>query len=212
MEKLALSTSESLNRKDLNLSFYRESIKKYSPYNVKALHWNSKESQEGRFSSLIRIGNLHQSNILDIGCGTGDFIDYLNQKKITLKSYTGIDLIDEFIQVAKENHPEAFFYLGDFYELPIRNSFDYAFCNGALNIREQDNYGLLKNFILKTLSIVLKGFAFTLLKDSPHYIKDKKIFNYNEEKVSELLKSMNFNFKIYSDYADNDFSVFIYKD
>lgn len=204
-------TSELLNREKLHSNFYRESIREYSPYDVRALHWNSRQSQQGRFISLKRIGNLNNKNILDIGCGTGDFLTFLKEHNIKPAHYFGIDLMNEFIEVSKERHPEAEFIIGDFFEYHFPFDIDYAFCNGALNVRETNNMKLLEKAIKKVLDLVKCGFGLTLIKFCREYVEDNKLFYYKEKNIEQLLKKLRVIYKIHSDYADNDFSVFIYK-
>ncbi len=201
------------DRKKIHSRFYKESIKKFSAYDVRSLQWNSKESQLKRFLSLKRIGNLNSSKILDIGCGTGDFLAYLLGNGFQVDRYFGIDLMNEFIEVAQEKYPypNIEFINEDFFTYTINEHFDFGICNGAINVKEKDNMQLLKKVIIKSLPLIKKSLGITLLKYSPLYFEDKELFHYNEKSVFNMLEEKNLDFKIFSDYADNDFTVFIYK-
>jgi len=39
---------------------------------------------------------LPNSHIVDLGCGTAMFLDYLCQKSFTIESYVGVDMIDDY--------------------------------------------------------------------------------------------------------------------
>ena len=200
-----------LNNHFNHRKFYQESIDKYSPDHIKALHWNSKTSQEKRFFSIQRIGDLSGKTILDVGCGTGDLIPFLVKQNIVPAGYLGMDLMPEFIQVAKKRYPKISFICQDFFQTKIKTNFDFVVCNGALNVREKDNMKTLYDFFLKALSESKTGVAITLLKECCHYIHDENLFYYEENKVEKFLqKNFKNHFQIYSDYADNDFSVFLY--
>jgi len=61
-------------------------------------------------------------NLLDIGCGSGIFSDFAQQKGI---SVTGIDACENLIQHAKQRNSDANFLVGEMEELPFNtNSFD----------------------------------------------------------------------------------------
>ncbi len=196
---------------EFHKNFYRESIDAYSPEDIRSLHWNSEKSQLKRFQSLMRLGDFNHHSLLDVGCGRGDFLTFLSQKNITLKSYLGIDLMPEFIDFAQKKHPHVSFQLGDFFKTHFSSPFDFIVCNGALNLKEEDNLMLLKCMILKSLEIVKKAFGITLLKHAPFYINDPQFFHYQEKEVKSLVKSLGFSFKIYSDYVDNDFTLIVYQ-
>ena len=66
---------------------YSERYKKLG-YSIGTLGWGSKEQQEYRFSiSTTLLPSLKDKNILDIGCGFGDFFLFLEKNKIEVKKY-----------------------------------------------------------------------------------------------------------------------------
>lgn len=70
------------------------------------------------------------SDLLDAGCGTGAMLSMF-KKDCPDKNYTGIDLSEKMIQVAKEKHFEEIqFIVGDCESLPFPdNSFDVVTCS-----------------------------------------------------------------------------------
>jgi len=48
--------------------------------------------------------NFEGKTILDVSCGFGDIIPLI-AKKAKKINYTGVDIVPEFIQVAKEKYP-----------------------------------------------------------------------------------------------------------
>jgi len=92
--------------KERLLSLYEDRLEKYG-YDVKTVGWGSVKDQYSRFDMLLRGVDCNNKDILDLGCGLGDFIGYLKQKKIKNFTYTGIDLSDRFIEKAKEKYQES---------------------------------------------------------------------------------------------------------
>jgi SAM-dependent methyltransferase len=71
----------------------------YSPV---TLGWN-KGKQFERFHQLTsEWGNMSGSSFLDIGCGFGDFLKFLDISGVKDYSYTGIDITPELIAKAQE--------------------------------------------------------------------------------------------------------------
>jgi len=69
--------------------------------------------------------------VLDIGCGNGRLYHVLKEKQIL---YTGFDLSEELIKIAKTKYPEASFVVGDMKKLPfLAESFDVVFCIAAFH-------------------------------------------------------------------------------
>jgi SAM-dependent methyltransferase len=65
------------------------------------------------------------SIVLEIGCGTGYWIELL--RSFGVKNYTGNDIADVSISTLKQKFPEYNFLLGDISEIPLPgNAFDLA--------------------------------------------------------------------------------------
>ena len=118
---------------------------------AKKVGWRSYESQLSNFEIAVNIIGLDWSkvkNILDIGCGYGNLIEYLRTYKNYQGKYTGIDLIPSFIEDAEKLYggdQRNNFIVGDFLTQGLENKFSYdiVFCLGALSVNydQPDAYG-----------------------------------------------------------------------
>ncbi|MDP2291324.1 MAG: class I SAM-dependent methyltransferase [Actinomycetota bacterium] len=81
-------------------------------------------------------GRTGPVTLLDFGCGTGQLLEYMRALHIDDVEYTGLDVSDLFIRVAREKFPDVQFHLGDLLagelELPM---FDYIVMNGLFTYR-----------------------------------------------------------------------------
>jgi SAM-dependent methyltransferase len=113
--------------------------KAFSKYGVgpKALQWASAKAANVRYEQILKDLDLNGKSILDVGCGFGDIID-LVQKKAKNFSYTGIDVVPEFIKKARELHPMQTFITGDYYSNPPKKFYDFVITSGTLNSSSQD--------------------------------------------------------------------------
>lgn len=151
--------------------------------------WDKKDKWEN-FTILTKITKLTRtslqgSTILDVGCGTGDMVQFLSDKGI--KEYVGVDIFTPAIQKASRKFSGYTFIAGDFLKLSFRKKFDFVFCSGALTTPlEIDNYEIIIPWILKMWKIAKKGVAFNFLIDNKA-CKDT-LFLYNPKRVIEICK------------------------
>lgn len=93
-------------RQDYNLI-----AEEFSRYRLKP--W---EESRFLFDDYVRT----RDRILDLGCGGGQFLEFLKDKKV---EYTGIDFSDRLISIAKERHPEANYQVADVLSLPFSDKY-----------------------------------------------------------------------------------------
>ena len=80
---------------------------------VKSLGWGSVEQQTYRFSRALNIIDGREKTFLDIGCGFGDMLGYAKDIGYPIKKYTGWDINEEFINVARSRYPNETFEVVD---------------------------------------------------------------------------------------------------
>jgi SAM-dependent methyltransferase len=79
------------------------------------------------YNSLLK--KYQRQSILEIGCGTGNLAPYFLEAGY---NYIGLDLYDEMLQIARQNHPESkdAFVQGDMRELHLSQTFDGVIITG----------------------------------------------------------------------------------
>ena len=184
-----------------NQKFYEESIDTYG-ISAQGVHWNSEFSQYKRFEILTEFirEDIKSSTLIDVGCGMGEYYNYLMDEELKPKNYMGIDCEQKMIDIAAKRYPRVDFILKNVLEdeLPIA---DYYICSGAMNILEVNEFYL---FILNCYEKCEKGFVFNFLK------KDSYTKVYKEE-ILTLCHKISNNVQSKDNYLDNDFSIFISK-
>lgn len=152
------------------------------------------------FSHLFKIAKktkkpLRGATVLDIGCGTGDILPYLYQKRI--KKYVGVDIYKPAIDLAKKKYPDEQFLLTDILCDNSLGKFDFVLCSGALSIKFKsiDNYNFLRSMVKRMWQMSTKGLAFNLLTDED-VAPAKHLFYYNIDAVRNICKEIVPNAKI----------------
>lgn len=153
--------------------------------------WGDKDKY-GNFKLLTDIAHytnkpLADSSVLDVGCGTGDFADYLKQQGVT--DYLGIDLYDMSIDYARMKYPKEKFVTGDFLAYDFNRTFDYVFCSGAVAaILDTDNYKIMTSFVKKMWELAHTGVAFNFLTREYEKEKDEELFLYDLDEVLRICR------------------------
>lgn len=94
------------------------------------------------------------TSCLDIGCAAGGFNRIMKSFNPGLR-YVGVDIIPQFIELAKRAYPDSEFYVGDGVDLPFAsNSFELVFSTGMLHLNSnykeivRSAYNLCSKYLL----------------------------------------------------------------
>ena len=91
------------------------------------------------------LGNIDGGDVLDVGCGSGQFTSILVNSLASFNSITGIDVDEEVLKNARESFPgkDIVFQTASSHNLPFNdNSFDMAVISKALHHLENPERGL----------------------------------------------------------------------
>ncbi len=197
------------SEKEKIIERYNEKLKKNSANDL--LSTGNQLRRNIRFKVLSEIGNFENKKILDLGCGTGDFYQYLVDNNIKC-NYTGYDINLNVIDIAKKRFPSVRFEVKD-----ISNEdypeFDYIVSTSSFNnkLDEVCNYEFIQN-ILKTCYLHSKeGVCIDFLVSYVDY-KHDFAFYYHPEKIFTIAKSISRRATIRNDYPLFEFALYLYKD
>lgn len=132
------------------------------------------------------------SNILDVGCGFGLYVDYVGSKGLL---GTGVDNVAEFIKSAKKSK-KGNFIKADIERLPfIKNQFDTTFMFDILE--HGDDMKILteaKRVTSKRILVIVPRKVDANLEQSGvvfrHYLDKSHIREYEEEDLNRLAKKV----------------------
>lgn len=178
------------------------------------LGWESEEAQKLRFDQLIGNMDLNNRTILDVGCGTGNLLEYISIKFTNFR-YTGIDVLPHMIERAEQKKLNGKFVCMDLFKNnPYSNkSFDVIFSSGIFNLNLGNNEEFLLDAVEIFQSLARETVSFNLLWDKSQD-KDSKYFYFSPEEVFNKLISKYpelWNITIQKGYLHNDFTVYLNK-
>ena len=189
---------------------------------VRSLGWGSSSQQIARFQNLTNTLDLSKKTILDIGCGFGDLLEYIEQENIPIAGYYGWDINREFIDVASRKYQmtSAEFLVRDILnDRPKASEADVGIMLGLLNY----NYGNPEANIAFTKQMLCNAFKtvdYCLFVDfisshrDPAYPQEDFIHYHDPASILELGLSMTPHVRLLHDYApipQKEFSLILYK-
>jgi SAM-dependent methyltransferase len=190
------------------LSFYNFHLKKFGD-RPEALRWTP-QGQLKRYHTLLDIApDLNDQKILDYGCGTGDFYQFLKRRGIRVH-YTGVDINENFINLAKSKYPECTFKTMNTDEDEVEGFYDYVFICGVFNLRVPGVHDDLKNALVTLFKNCNKALALNALS-SHTPVKDIEL-NYTspEEMVKFAIENLSPAVTLLHNRIPNDFTLFVY--
>jgi SAM-dependent methyltransferase len=182
--------------------------------------YTSEEGQKMRFKALNCVGNLKGCTVLDVGSGLGHFARWCESQAIDI-TYVGIDVCYESLHHLKNA------ILGDAKCMPFADQvFDWTVACSIFNFdyTENDKPYIVDDIENPLLTAVLKvvremfrvsrnGIAFNLLSLSADWFSSGNAY-YDPTIVENALRQGSrgqCSIKLKQDYANYDFSIFVYR-
>ena len=177
----------------------------------KAVGWFSEYTQYQRYIVLSMMGDWHNKSILDVGCGQADFHTFCLQENIAT-NYTGIDISQEMIQIAKTTHPKAELIQTDFFKFKPHQTYDFVIGSGLFSYKRWHTQRTIKKGIKKMLKMANIAVGINFLSTYTSKKDQQRSLNYfSPEKMMTLALTLSPYVEIKHHYLPNDFTVIIYK-
>ena len=181
--------------------FYLSSLEKHGT-TPKGLGWNSYKNQQIRFEKLLDAlpSNLHNTTVVDAGCGFGDLFLYLKKHNRIPKNYIGIESLERFASIAEKRTKRTIVH-ADILRDPLPKA-NYYLISGALNTLTKFETLL---FLRRCLEHANKGVVFNCLYGD----KESDVYNYiDKNNLLSMIKKLNAKlFYHTSGYIENDITV-----
>jgi SAM-dependent methyltransferase len=175
-----------------------------------AVGWSSK-GQILRHQAMLDVGDIHNGKILDFGCGKGDFYRFLVERGIQIK-YTGFDINEKLISLAKEKYPGVDFRVFDIDNDILDEDFDFIFLCGVFNLKVEGIDETIKKTLARLFQHCGTALAFNALSSHEpekdfelHYISPEEIFTFT-------MKNLSPNVSLRHERIKYDFTIFVYRD
>lgn len=190
---------------------YQEKFKKHG-VDPRTLLWKGKGAAHQRFRQFWAEIDFSGKSVLDVGCGFGEFAKFLDKRYQNI-TYTGVDIVPEFIEEAKKTFPHHTFYTRDFFNEPLDETFDVVLASGVLNSNVANNMEYRKKAIKAMFAHTKKVLAFNMLGShpQPQNDKDSNVWYSDSVEVLEYCMSLTRRVILRHHYHPKDFTIFMYR-
>lgn len=187
--------------------------------NAQRVGWKNQVAQQIRFEQLTKvITQPATGSINDLGCGLGDFAQYLQVNGFNRLTYVGYDIIEQMIRSAIPlNQKSQACRFVNIRQAAEMLDADYTVASGIFNVKIAISEAVWLNHLLETIQQMnlksRKGFAFNVLsnysdpefRNSDLYYADPLfLFDYCKRQFSR-------NVALLHDYNQYDFTIIVRK-
>ena len=197
-------------------TYFTEKLREHGE-DLRALDYGSLLSQRRKFEVLyegIR-GNGSPLDILDVGCGFGDFLGFLQSRHAPLRRYDGLDLVPGMIEIARKRYPSGHFKVRNILREGIGRRCDYAFANGIFYLRARDSPAYIRRVVRTMWNSCRQGVVFNARSKyaDPAYIRrEKHLYHYSPAEVVDFCFGLTRNVVLRHDYIPHEFTIYLYRD
>ncbi|MCX6811386.1 MAG: class I SAM-dependent methyltransferase [Candidatus Berkelbacteria bacterium] len=190
---------------------YQKSLKKYG-FCPRALKWRTQQAAEARYKNLIHDIDFKGKTVLDVGCGFADIIPLIKAKTGSF-TYTGVDLVPEFIKFAKQKYPNFQFVERDYFGEPLDKMFDIIISSGTLNSNIKNPLEYRKRAIKTMFEHASKLLAFNMAggHPQPKNIRGNRVYYIDSLEMLKFCLSLTPKIILRHHYRFNDFTIVMYK-
>jgi SAM-dependent methyltransferase len=136
--------------------------------------WDDAQKQAFRFNEIYSFVNNHTSSIIDIGCGNGELLPFMNRIG-HIGDYVGIDVNKNLISEARNRFPKYTFHLINILEEnPVFKS-DNVIISGLFNVNFGQDIEFIKQILKKAYEMSTKRLIFNAISTHVNYT-DSKMF------------------------------------
>jgi SAM-dependent methyltransferase len=166
-------------------------------------------SQKLKFAAVAEVMPLSGKHVLDVGCGLGDFADYL-EAEIGNVQYAGIEIAPAMLNEARRLRPHLDLQKLDIVHETPKGEFDLVTANGIFYLLGAEANDLTEQIITRMFSLTKYAVAFTTLSKWADCQEPGEFYADPMETLS-FCRTLTPWVVLRHDYATHDFTIYMYK-
>lgn len=195
---------------------YKERLDQYGVNDPRTIASGSPDRHWKRFQTLCDIAQLggktlQGARILDLGCGTGDLVQFLADKNVDVE-YTGYDINPFLIEAARNRFPQKTFEVKDILQESMPE-FDYIIGQAVFNFKLEniDNFEFVKSMLRRCYEQSTEGVAFDFISTYADFHPDYA-YPYSPEEMFSFGKTLTKRVTLRHDQPLFEFVIYLYPD
>ncbi|SRR5690554_4247295 len=182
--------------------------------------WPRKEDADTRYRVMLDVIRPRPDSpvtLLDFGCGASHLLEYIRRHNIPNINYSGLDISEKFIDLARQKFAQVDYYCADILETPERVPvFDYVIMNGVFTERRDLNYAEMWDYLTSMLAVVFekarKGIAFNVMSKHVDWERDD-LFHVPFDELTDFISAhLSRHFLIRHDYGLYEYTAYVYRE
>ena len=188
--------------------------------NHKGMDWPNHFDAQTRYTVMSELIGFYKEEVdtptlLDFGCGTGHFLDFLRDKGLNVR-YAGCDISHLFIEQCRRKYPGEIFFQTDLLDGgTLKGKYDFACMNGVFTERRSLSDDEMWNFSTSLLEAVFKnlryGLAVNFMTKNVDWEREDLFHLSLDRLTSYVSRNLSRSYIIRSDYGLYDFTLYIYR-
>lgn len=199
------------------VDFYEEQLRLHGDCS-QGVGWKDSRSNRVRFSVMLEMltfAGAGSCSILDFGCGLGHFYEYLQEVGRDDIAYFGVDLSDNFIDIAREKHPNVDFFCTDIFNSPkLPIIADFIIANGVFTQKRGISDSTMDRFFVDAITTLFgnarRGVAVNVMSPVVDWRRDGN-FHLPLSRVEEIASTLSNRFLIRHDYGLHEYTLYLFK-
>jgi len=216
---MLMGTGRSYSYKEI-ISHYEHCLEQFGD-TCRGVDWPNEKDARTRYKVMMDMVDLNQGStvsILDFGCGTAHLLEYVNQQSYADQvEYTGLDISDKFIEVARNKFPGHRFMTSDILEdQEVPGPFDYIIMNGVFTEKRQltfeEMWDYFRDMISGVFPYAAKGIAFNVMSSHVDWEREDLFHLPMDLLASFLSGNISRNFVFRNDYGLYEYTCYVYRE
>lgn len=143
--------------------FYESHVRRFG-YGYRGLGFGRRSSQQKRFAAAAALGCFHGASLLDVGCGFGDLLAWLNARGVRPR-YTGLDLCVPMVERCRKrfHDADARFVVGDALTHEVEEPYDYVVASGIFGYAARGTRARVQPTLERLFAMTRIGLAVNFL-------------------------------------------------
>lgn len=169
--------------------------------------WGSQASQTVRYAVLMDQLPLHEAEVLEVGCGFGDFLDHAAARGVRPRRYVGIDVSPRIIAAAKARHPQQEFAVLDVLRAEPPLAPDFLIASGIMAVAVEDYAEYVLAVLRRFHALGRRGFGINFLSTCSE--RPDGVSQYVEPAwlLGLFQRHIDWRCRLIHDYRPNDFTL-----
>jgi SAM-dependent methyltransferase len=191
--------------------FYESHVRRFG-YGYRGLGFGRRSSQERRFAAAAALGAFHNASLLDVGCGFGDLLAWLNARGIRPR-YTGLDLCLPMVERCRRRYrddADARFVHGEALLHQPAEPYDYVVASGIFGYAAKGLRARVQPTLERLYSMARIGLAVNFLSRRAPRRSPGRLYLHAAD-VLEFAFRLTAAVRMDHTYMPNDFTLYLYR-